>query len=190
MRVADNRALHHAGVHVDRVLHFGGSDAVAADVEHIVHTTRDPVVSIGVAVAAVAGEVQVLVGREVIRTTSLVVTVGGSDHARPWKSYTEVSIDIVAGDLFSLFINQHRLNTGQGSVACAGFAGVTPAMLEIMTPPVSVCHQVSTIGHFSFPHVLVVPVPGFFVDRFANRTEYAQAVEVLTLQRPGVRIHE
>ena len=26
-----------------------------------------------------------------------------------------------------------------------------PAILEIMIPPVSVCHQVSTIGHFFFP---------------------------------------
>src|SRR5215217_5266598 len=29
--------------------------------------------------------------------------------------------------------------------------GVMPAILEIKIPPVSVCHQVSTIGHFFFP---------------------------------------
>src|SRR5262245_59931481 len=40
---------------------------------------------------------------------------------------------------------------GKGSVAQLGLAGVTPAMLEIRMPPVSVCHQVSTIGHFFFP---------------------------------------
>ena len=40
---------------------------------------------------------------------------------------------------------------GRGSVAKLGFEGVTPAKLEIIIPPVSVCHQVSTIGHFSFP---------------------------------------
>src|SRR5215218_5044894 len=40
---------------------------------------------------------------------------------------------------------------GRGSVANDGFAGVMPAKLEINVPPVSVCHQVSTIGHFFFP---------------------------------------
>ena len=40
---------------------------------------------------------------------------------------------------------------GMGSVAKLGLAGVTPAKLLIITPPVSVCHQVSTIGHFFFP---------------------------------------
>ena len=43
------------------------------------------------------------------------------------------------------------LTPGNGNVACAGLCGVTPAKLEIIIPPVSVCHQVSTIGHFSFP---------------------------------------
>src|SRR6478735_6057448 len=40
---------------------------------------------------------------------------------------------------------------GIGKVAQLGFAGVTPARFEINTPPVSVCHQVSTIGHFFLP---------------------------------------
>src|SRR5215212_10027457 len=40
---------------------------------------------------------------------------------------------------------------GNGSEAHDGMAGVTPARLEIMIPPVSVCHQVSMIGHFFLP---------------------------------------
>src|SRR5678815_827316 len=40
---------------------------------------------------------------------------------------------------------------GIGSVAQLGFAGVIPAKFEIIIPPVSVCHQVSTIGHFFLP---------------------------------------
>src|SRR5687768_7423898 len=39
---------------------------------------------------------------------------------------------------------------GSGRVAQEGLAGVTPAMLEMRTPAVSVCHQVSTMGHL-FP---------------------------------------
>ena len=40
---------------------------------------------------------------------------------------------------------------GIGNVAQLAFAGVMPARLEIRQPAVSVCHQVSTIGHFLFP---------------------------------------
>src|SRR4030095_13981048 len=40
---------------------------------------------------------------------------------------------------------------GIGKVAQLGLAGVMPAKFEISTPPVSVCHHVSTIGHFFFP---------------------------------------
>jgi hypothetical protein len=39
---------------------------------------------------------------------------------------------------------------GKGSEAWAGLFGVIPAKGEIMIPPVSVCHHVSTSGHFPF----------------------------------------
>src|SRR6478735_10754119 len=42
-------------------------------------------------------------------------------------------------------------NPGIGNVAQLGTAGVIPARLLIKDPPVSVCHQVSTIGHFFLP---------------------------------------
>jgi len=38
-----------------------------------------------------------------------------------------------------------------GSVAQLGFEGVMPAKFEIKQPPVSVCHQVSTMGQRPFP---------------------------------------
>src|SRR5674476_837593 len=40
---------------------------------------------------------------------------------------------------------------GNGNVAQLGLAGVTPAIFDIKIPPVSVCHQVSTMGHLFFP---------------------------------------
>src|SRR5690606_34334956 len=44
-----------------------------------------------------------------------------------------------------------KATPGNGSVAKLGFDGVMPAKFEIRIPPVSVCHQVSTIGHFFLP---------------------------------------
>src|SRR6185436_4156591 len=40
---------------------------------------------------------------------------------------------------------------GNGLVPDPGFVGVAPGRGEIMMPPVSVCHHVSTIGQRSFP---------------------------------------
>jgi hypothetical protein len=40
---------------------------------------------------------------------------------------------------------------GRGSVQLPGLVGVQPGSGLIMIPPVSVCHQVSTIGHFFAP---------------------------------------
>jgi hypothetical protein len=41
-----------------------------------------------------------------------------------------------------------------GRVAEPGFRSVAPASGVIMMPPVSVCHQVSTIEHFFLPTTL------------------------------------
>ena len=43
---------------------------------------------------------------------------------------------------------------GSGWVQLPGLVAVTPGSGEIMIPPVSVCHQVSTIGHRSPPMIL------------------------------------
>src|SRR5678816_3733402 len=45
---------------------------------------------------------------------------------------------------------------GTGKVAEPGFIGIVsiPRHWLIIIPPVSVCHHVSTIGHFSFPIIL------------------------------------
>ena len=40
---------------------------------------------------------------------------------------------------------------GKGSVAEPGFVATAPGSGVIMIPPVSVCHQVSTMGHFFLP---------------------------------------
>ena len=40
----------------------------------------------------------------------------------------------------------HGCIPGKGSVANVAFDGVTPARFDIIIPPVSVCHHVSTIG--------------------------------------------
>src|SRR5574342_895181 len=45
---------------------------------------------------------------------------------------------------------------GIGLVAEPGFSGIVsrPGKGDMIAPPVSVCHHVSIIGHFSFPMIL------------------------------------
>ena len=41
-----------------------------------------------------------------------------------------------------------------GNVAEPGFVGVAPGRGVMRIPPVSVCHHVSTMGHFPLPTIL------------------------------------
>src|SRR5436189_5878412 len=52
---------------------------------------------------------------------------------------------------FPLSSTNNGSTPGIGNVAYDGLAGVTPARLEIRIPPVSVCHQVSTMGQRFLP---------------------------------------
>ena len=66
------------------------------------------------------------------------------------KIFTGFRADLISPFSFSI--------TGcipyKGSVAEPGLRSVTPGNGEIRMPPVSVCHQVSSIGHFCLPTTL------------------------------------
>ena len=70
-------------------------------------------------------------------------------------------------------------NARQRSVAEPGLVGVRPGSGEIMIEPVSVCHQVSTIGHRSAADDDVVPEPCPRVDRLADASEQPQGGQVV-----------
>ena len=70
VRVADHRGLGDLGVGDEGGFDLGRAHAVAGDVDHVVDPAGDPVVAVGVAAAAVAGEVVALVLAEVGRRRS------------------------------------------------------------------------------------------------------------------------
>ena len=67
---------------------------------------------------------------------------------------------------------------------------MTPGSAEIMIAPVSVCHQVSTIGVRAAADDLAVPDPRLGVDRLAHRPEQAQARQVEALRDLPAELHE
>ena len=53
--------------------------------------------------------------------------------------------------LFPLLFTMEGFTPKNGSVAEPGFFAITPAIGDIKTEPVSVCHQVSTNSHLLLP---------------------------------------
>ena len=83
VRVADHRRLGDLLVRDEGGLHLGRAHAVAGDVDHVVDPAGDPVVAVGVAPAAVAGEVGALVLAEVGLGEAGVVAPDGAHLAGP-----------------------------------------------------------------------------------------------------------
>ena len=77
-----------------------------------------------------------------------------------------------------------------GRVADPGLSAVAPGSGVIMMPPVSVCHQVSTIGQRLVADDAVIPFPGFGVDRLAHRSEQAQRAARGRLHRRLAGAHQ
>src|ERR1700752_2711108 len=101
------------------------------------------------------------------------------------------------GTSFPISSTMAAVMPGKGSVHEPGTSGVAPGSGVIMWPPVSVCHQVSTIGqrpppmlawyHSPAADVGVVPLPRRRVDRFAHRAQQAQRGQVIVLRMGGGR---
>ena len=79
---------------------------------------------------------------------------------------------------------------GNGVVADPGLVVVTPGSGVIMIPPVSVCHQVSTIGQRPPPMWVVIPDPRFRVDRLAHRAQQPEAGEIVAGRMLRAGFHE
>src|SRR5262245_15543029 len=78
----------------------------------------------------------------------MVLSIDG--HGRLMTRYPP---SFVATDFPSRDITSASM-PGKGSVAEPGLVGIAPGIGVIMIEPVSVCHQVSTIGHRSLPITL------------------------------------
>ncbi len=137
-----------------RALDLGGAEAVAGDVEHVIDAAGDPVIAVLVAAAAVAGEIVALVLGEIGVDEALMVAIDGAHLARPAVLDGEHALGL--GLLLQLALGrQHdRLDAGIGLVAEPGLVGIAPGSGVIRMPPVSVCHQVSTISQRSLPTCL------------------------------------
>src|SRR5258707_6615555 len=91
MRIADDGRLRHLGMRHQRALDLGGAEPVAGDVDHIVDAAGDPVIAVGIAPAAVAGEVFAGIRLEIGVDEALMVAIDRAHHSRPGIDDAEVA---------------------------------------------------------------------------------------------------
>ena len=144
--LADDRRLGDALVADERALDLGRADAVAGDVHHVVDAPKQPVVALVVALAAVADEVLAGVAAPVGFLVALGIAVNAAQHRRPGAREDEVAAAPERHRVRRRSSTTSAPTPGSGKVAEPGLVVVTPGRGEIMIEPVSVCHQVSTIG--------------------------------------------
>jgi hypothetical protein len=82
------------------------------------------------------------------------------------------------------------LHAEERQVAEPGFRSVAPGSGEIMMPPVSVCHQVSTIGQRPSPTTRWYQLPGLGVDRLADGAEQRSDLREVLLHRLVALAHQ
>jgi len=79
-----------------------------------------------------------------------VIAIDGAHLSRPGIEQHEIAA-CCAVEEFSIGVDERGRTPKSGLVAEPGFRSVAPGSGEINAPPVSVCHQVSTIGQRSLP---------------------------------------
>jgi hypothetical protein len=125
---------------------------VPGDVHDVVDAAEQPDRAVVVVLGAVAREVVALLleARPVGLAVALLVAPDAAQHRRPRLVQHEVAAPARADRLGSS-VTTSALIPGSVRIAEPGLHSVTPGSGEIMIAPVSVCHQVSTIGQLLRP---------------------------------------
>ena len=153
---------------------LGGAQPVPGDVQHVVHPAGDPPVAVLVAARAVAGEVIAGVGAEVGVDHALVVAVHGADLARP----AGLDHQVAGGGAFQFLavrVHQAGLYAEHGQGGGAGLQVHRAGQRRdhdgagLGLPP-GVDDRAAFLAHH-----LVIPLPGFRVDRLAHGAQQFQA---------------
>ncbi len=170
MRVADHRRLGDVFVGDQRRFDLGGAEPMARDVQHVVHPAGDPVIAVLVAAAAVAGEIEALVGREIGLHEALVIAVDGAHLARPRVGQDQVA---AAGalDELAVAVDQRRPDAEEGLGRRSRLerrrAGQRRDQRRAgLGLPPGVDDRAAALADHA-----IVPFPGLGVDRLADRAE-------------------
>mmetsp|Transcript_2648 Transcript_2648/g.7593 ORF Transcript_2648/g.7593 Transcript_2648/m.7593 type:complete len:225 (-) Transcript_2648:79-753(-) len=166
---------------------FSRSDTVATDIDDVVHTANDEMVSVLVSGDGITREVVSWVGFEVDRQVTLMVSQAGTSHSGPWLSnghYTfEVSVFIGFGQfLSSLRIQDYGIDTIKGEGAATRFhwsdsRNIGNDMSSRFGLPVGI-NDGAVLSSDNF----IVPTPSFGIDWFSDGSQDLQTAQIVLLR--------
>ena len=161
---------------------FSCSQTVAGDVQHIVHTSGDPVIAIFVTARAVAAEVHILEGREVGLLKAFVIAKQRSRLARPRVGNHQIAFGR-AFQRITFVIDNRRLYAKEWTGCRTGFQfGGARQRGDHESTGFSLPPGIDDRAFF-VADLLPVPLPCFRVDRLANGTQDTQRRTVSTFNR-------
>ena len=174
MRASDDRGLGDVRMIDERALDFHRAEPMSGHVQHVVHATEQPVEAVVIAACAVAGEIDAVGPAAPVRLhEALGIAVDPAQHRRPRAS----SARAVRRRSRRACRCASRISAempGNGCVAEPGFVLVMPGQRRdhdhagFGLPP-----RVDDRAALA-ADVVVIPHPGFRIDRLANRAEQAQ----------------
>ena len=140
-----------------------------------------------VAFDTIACKVLVLVRRKIGLLASLVVSIGGSDHGRPGEIDAKVALHGVAEKFFAFCIDNAELDAGQRQGSVSWFGGRDARKWGD--------HNAACFGlppginnrAFALADVVVVPMPGFLVDGFADGAENFEGAKIMSFNGLGAK---
>ena len=173
VRKADHRRFRHAFMQHQRAFDFRRSHAVARHVNDVVHPARDPVIAVRVPPRAVAGRIFAGEGREIGLKEAVMIAPDRPHLPRPASCDDQIALGRAFQHL-ALGIDDlgHDARHGQGrrsgfQISCAGH-GRDHRPSGFRLPP-GVDDRAAILADH-----MMIPAPGFGIDRLANRAEQAQ----------------
>ena len=157
----------------ERALDFRRADAMAGNIDDIVHATEQPVIAIGIHAATVAGEIHIFVGGKIGVDETVVVAPSRPHNSRPRFFNAQFSA-FVRFAFGAVVAQNNRLDAKKGATGAAGFECVRAGqgrdkMTASLRLPPSI-HDGTTLA----ADVFVIPHPRFGIDRFADGAEHAE----------------
>ncbi|CEG10123.1 hypothetical protein BN961_03558 [Afipia felis] len=172
-----------------RAFDFRRAHAMTGDVDDVIDAAGDPVITVGIAAAAVAGEVLALVGGEVGLLETFVVAVDGAHLARPRFGDAQVAaafaLQHLAVGIDDLRHHAEERLGRRARLLCDGARQWRDHDAAGFGLPPGIDHRAAGITDHA-----VVPFPGFRVDRLADRAEQPQRFARGLLHRLVTGLHQ
>ena len=189
MRDADDRGLGDGFVGDEGAFDFGGAEAVAADVEDVVHAAGDPEVAVLVAAGAVAAEVHAGDVAPVGLLVALRVAEDAAEHRRPRLADDEQA-RLALRNFLAVAVDDGGVDAEDGERGAAGDGGRGARQrAEHVAAGFGLPPGVDD-GALLVADDLVVPAPGLGVDGLADGAEEGEAGEVARAGQFLAGLHE